>query len=99
MASITNKHRAPLRLPSGVVLNPGVATNVPKWDEDHKNSAVALWVKRGVLTAEQADVPAADEKAQIRERLDALNVDYNKNLGLAKLRDILAEAEAARGED
>ena len=98
MASITNNHRTALRLPSGGVLNPGVATNVDKWDDAVKNKVVARWVERGVLTVGEGKVSAADEKAQIRERLDELNVDYNKSLGVAKLREVLADAEAERDE-
>lgn len=99
MAIVTNNHRTSLRLPSGVVLNPGVATNVDAWEEDEQNTVVAKWVDRGVLTVGEGRISAADEKAQIRERLDELEVDYNKSLGVAKLRVILAEAEAEADED
>lgn len=97
MASITNNHNTALQLPGGVVLNPGVATNVPKWDEVSKNAVVSAWVARKVLTVGKADVPAADEKADLQARLDELGVAYDKRAGVAKLRDLLAEAEGGEG--
>ena len=97
MASVKNNHKAALMLPGGVVLNPGVETNVPKWDEVSKNAVVAAWVDRKVLTVGEAEVPAADEKEQLRARLDELEVSYDKRSGLAKLRALLAEAEGGEG--
>lgn len=97
MTSITNNHRTALQLPGGVVLNPGVATNVPKWDEVGKNAVVAEWVKRKVLTVGKAEVPAADEKADLQARLDELEVSYDKRSGVAKLRELLAESEGGEG--
>lgn len=97
MASIKNNHNKALSLPDGTVLNPGVATNVPKWDEVSQNAVVAAWVSRKVLTVGKADIPAADEKAELQARLDELGVDYNKSLGVAKLRNVLAEAEGGEG--
>lgn len=97
MASVTNNHRSAIRLPGGTVLNPGVATNVPKWDDEQKNTVVGAWVKKGVLSVGDRDVSTEDEKDQIRARLDELGVDYKKNLGLAKLRELLAEADTGEG--
>lgn len=97
MASVTNNHKTALKLPGGVVLNPGVETNVPKWDEVSKNAVVAAWVDRKVLTVGDAEVPAADEKADLQARLDELEVSYDKRSGVAKLRELLAEAEGGEG--
>lgn len=97
MASITNNHKAALQLPGGVVLNPGVATNVPGWDEASKNAVVKEWVKRKVLTVGEAAAPASNEKAELHARLDELGVEYDKRSGVAKLRDLVAEAEGGEG--
>lgn len=97
MASIKNNHKKALSLPDGTVLNPGVATNVPKWDEVSQNSIVSAWVDRKVLTVGNADVPAADEKAELQARLDDRGIEYNKSLGVVKLRALLADPEAGEG--
>ena len=97
MARVKNNHSKALTLPGGVVLNPGVGTNVPKWDEVSKNAVVAAWVDRKVLTVADGDIPAADEKADLQARLDELEVSYDKRSGVAKLRELLAESEGGEG--
>lgn len=106
---ITNTQRIPVGLPSGQVLEPGVATNVQGWAELKKGSrAVAGWVERGVLTEQAGGVGeqtsggqkggSPDEKAELQGKLDALKVDYDKRAGVAKLRELLAEAEKKAAE-
>src|SRR5690554_96751 len=46
---ITSTWRAPLGLPSGVTLEPGVPTVVHGWDQDMKSRIVQAWVKSGIL--------------------------------------------------
>lgn len=94
MASVTNNHKSPLRLPDGTLLNPGVETNVAKWDEVSKNATVKAWADAGVLSVGKGEeVPAADEKAELQARLDELEVAYDKRWGVEKLRELLAESE------
>lgn len=97
MASVTNNHNKALKLPGGVVLNPGVATNVPKWDDVSKNAVVAAWVDRKILTVGKSEVSTEDEEEQLRARLDELEVSYDKRSGVAKLRELVAEAEGGEG--
>lgn len=98
---ITNTQRIPVGLPSGQVLEPGVASDVQGWAKLKKESAaVATWVERGVL-AEQAggaSIGSPDEKAELQGKLDALEVDYDKRSGVAKLRELLVEAEKLAAE-
>src|SRR5690606_11005086 len=46
---ITLNYRAPLGLPSGVTLQPGIPTVVHGWDYDIKSRVVQAWVKAGIL--------------------------------------------------
>lgn len=95
MASITNTHHTPLALADGTVLPPGVATNVATWDEIKGNGVHKAWEKAGILKVDAKPVPVADEKEQLRARLDELGVDYDKRAGVERLREALAEAEQA----
>lgn len=98
MASITNTHNTALTLPEGTTLPPGVATNVPNWDELKGNAVLKAWQEAGILKVDAKPVPAADEKEQLRARLDELGVDYDKRAGVEKLRATLAEAEQAQAD-
>lgn len=91
MTSITNNHTTALGLPDGTILHPGVASNVPGWDKMKDNSVIKAWGKAGILTAGDS-VPAADEKAELQERLHAAGVKYDKRAGVEKLRQLLADA-------
>ncbi|MFC4729098.1 hypothetical protein [Coralloluteibacterium thermophilus] len=95
MASVTNNHNRPLGLPDGTTLNPGIATNVPKWGEVSKNAVVKVWQERGILTVSEEAVPAADEKAELRAKLEERGVQFDRRAGVEKLRELLAEAEQA----
>lgn len=95
MASITNKHHTPLGLPNGTTLSPGVATNVQDWDEIKDNAVLKAWEKAGILAVDSKPVPAAEEKEQLQARLDELEVSYDKRAGVAKLRELVADAEKA----
>lgn len=50
---ITLNYRAPLGLPSGVTLQPGIPTPVHGWDADSKSKIVQAWVKSGILKVGQ----------------------------------------------
>lgn len=96
MASITNTHHTALTVADGVTLPPGIATNVRDWDKIKDNAVVKAWQKAGILKVDDKPVPAADEKEQLRARLDELGVGYDKRAGVEKLRTVLAEAEQAQ---
>lgn len=93
MASITNTHHTALGLPDGTLLSAGIASNVSNWDAVKDNAVVKAWQKAGILKVDDKPVPAADEKEQLRARLDELGVNYDKRAGVEKLRMTLAEAE------
>lgn len=46
---ITLNYNAPLGLPSGVTLQPGVPTVVHGWASDKKSKVVQAWLKKGIL--------------------------------------------------
>ena len=103
--NVTNTHKTPLALPGGTVLEPNSPATVNGWDTIKKNACVAAWVKAGILVedgkAAGTPVPAAStvgvpDKAELQAKLDALNVQYDKRAGVAKLQALLAEAEANR---
>ncbi len=99
MAVITNTTRTAVGLPGGTVLEPSVPTPVHGWDKIKENHVVKAWLKAGVLRAEAA--PTDDQgsqfvqpdKAGLQAKLDALEVQYDKRSGTAKLLALLAEAE------
>lgn len=102
MASITNTHNTDLGLPDGTILKAGAATNVPNWDEVKNNACVKAWTERGILKVGK-EAASDDDKVELHAKLDALGVEYDKRAGVAKLRELLAEAEAkaaaAGGDD
>lgn len=98
---VTSNHNAPLGLPTGQTLAPHTPTPVHNWAEIKRNAVVSAWLRAGVLK-ESGEVQAGDQgskfvqpdKADLQAKLDALNVQYDKRSGVAKLQSLLAEAEA-----
>ncbi|WP_420465610.1 hypothetical protein [Panacagrimonas sp.] len=101
MVNITNNHKAPLGLPGGIVLAPGVKTPVPNWHAIKDNHIVAAWVRNRILTVEGADAPVpqsvtdavADEKDSLIAQLAALGIKKDKRTSLENLRTALSEAQ------
>lgn len=58
--AVTLNHTGPLGLPSGLVLRPGVATDVPGWFTLRNHPVVAHWLKVGVLS--QSDAKTIETK-------------------------------------
>lgn len=98
MATITNKHDTPLGLPDGTTLPPGVATNVPQWDQIKGNAVLQAWQNAGILEVSDAETSPDEEKKALHARLDELGAKYDKRSGVEKLREQVVQAEAAKAE-
>lgn len=95
MSSITNTHHTALTLPDGTTLPPGIASNVPNWDELKGNAVLKAWEKAGILKVGK-ETSTEEEKSALQARLDELKVQYDKRAGVPKLRELVAEAEKAK---
>ena len=103
--NVTNTHDAPLGLPTGQVLEPHTATPVHNWAEIKKNATVAAWLKAGVLkesgeaaASASGTQTATPDKAELHAKLEALGVEYDKRAGVAKLQQLVADAEKAKAD-
>lgn len=92
MTKIVSNHKAPLGLPSGVFLRPGVPVEIKDWRVLRNHGVVKQWLAAGVIEVVDA---AEDETA------DLLNHDSDGNKGgslPADDDDDLAELKAQAKE-
>lgn len=98
---IRNASQSPLGIPGNTMLLPGETRAIRNWPQVSENRIVKAWIARGALVvvdgqpAEAGGEPAPDEKARLRAELKVLGIEPPKNAGIAKLRDLLAEAGGA----
>lgn len=73
MATITSKHDAPLALPNGPTLRPGIPTHVKRWDVIKGSDVVRSWLRADLLDVSSVAVATVDApdleglKAQAKE--------------------------------
>ena len=100
MATLTNLHKAPLGLPSGLVLEPGVSTDDPNWGRNGANRVVQAWIRARLLRVERLPeaTPAsvvvdADKDALIAE-LATFGIRKDRRSTVENLRKLLEQAKA-----
>ncbi|MCO5152577.1 MULTISPECIES: hypothetical protein [unclassified Shinella] len=97
MTKVTSNHDGPLGLPGGVVLRPGVATNVERWSIIKDHAVVRSWIDAGVLESdEQSD--DANLPAPVDEATDTGAVGGDSSAGASPNDDALAKLRAEAKE-
>lgn len=103
---ITNNHSQALGLPNGQVVAPGDTVTIPEADVAGitGNAVLKAWGEKKIISIKDAPKATggttgtqagseADERTTLMARLDELKVSYDKRVGVAKLRELVADAE------
>ncbi|MCD9096190.1 hypothetical protein [Luteimonas fraxinea] len=109
---ITNNHGESLGLPTGQVVAPGDTVTIAEDDIPAitGNDVLKAWDDKKIITIEGAPKAGGtgsqtggstggdDERTVLMARLDELKVSYDKRTGVAKLRELVTEAEKKAAE-
>lgn len=107
---LKNNHSEALGLPNGQVVAAGDTVTISDSDASAitGNAVIAAWAEKKIITIEGAPKAGTitqtggtggdEERAALMARLDELKVSYDKRTGVAKLRDLVAEAEKKAAE-